>query len=295
MNALSVLGRAARAPARGLSWRASASTLEEISFLPILNIMKGLPVVQEIAPTASSFRAVVDMVKYRTGSLIVMDGSSIAGIVTERDVLDKLPLAVGDSRATPVSTIMTPSASLVTAPPSFTLDKCVQQMKSGVFRHLPIVSKGQTEAVVSMRDIAQQISSALAKKPLASPPLVSELMDAKGTRGCSDMPTSGTVADAVEILRQTKAGSVLVTDGPGFSLFTERDYLTKVAVYDERAPAEIGILEVRRPPRLEPATCVGAPPRPRPQLRRRARRPPPPFRRWRRRAPSSRRWRPTRA
>ena len=42
----------------GNTWRSSASSLEEVSFLPILHVMKGLPVVHETSPQASAFRAV---------------------------------------------------------------------------------------------------------------------------------------------------------------------------------------------------------------------------------------------
>lgn len=104
-----------RAMRRLSTWRAGASTLEEVSFLPILNIMKGLPVVHTVAPSASTFRAVVDMVKYRTGSLMVMKDDQMAGIITERDILDKLSLdVVGESRAKAVEALMTPADSLST-------------------------------------------------------------------------------------------------------------------------------------------------------------------------------------
>ena len=42
----------------------------------------------------SIFRAVVTMAKLRTGALIVRDGATTVGIVTERDVLDKYPFEV---------------------------------------------------------------------------------------------------------------------------------------------------------------------------------------------------------
>jgi len=238
-----------RAMRRLSTWRAGASTLEEVSFLPILNIMKGLPVVHTVAPSASTFRAVVDMVKYRTGSLMVMKDDQMAGIITERDILDKLSLdVVGESRAKAVEALMTPADSLSTAPPNYTLDKCVKQMKSGVFRHLPIIENGEVKACISLRDIAQQVSSGLSKKPMTSPPTVAELMDAKGSGGCIELPASSMVADAVKLMQQTKAGSVLVSSGASsFGLFTERDFLTKVAVYDEVAPSALPISLVSTP------------------------------------------------
>ena len=61
---------------------------------------------------------------------------------------------------------MTGWNQLVTAPPTYTLTKCVNKMRAGVFRHLPIVEGDQVKAVLSMRDIAQQIAAALAKQAL---------------------------------------------------------------------------------------------------------------------------------
>lgn len=121
-------------------------------------------------------------------------------------------------------------------------------MKSGVFRHLPIIENGEVKACISLRDIAQQVSSGLSKKPMTSPPTVAELMDAKGSGGCIELPASSMVADAVKLMQQTKAGSVLVSSGASsFGLFTERDFLTKVAVYDEVAPSALPISLVSTP------------------------------------------------
>ena len=138
------------------SWLESqASSKEHWSFLPILNVMKGGAAVHDIAPTASVFRAVVDMVKYRQGSLLVTEQGEMRGILTERDVLDKLPFGVGASRVATVASIMTPSTGLVTAPPSFTVDKCAKAMRTGVFRHLPITDKGHVKAIISIRGAQQ--------------------------------------------------------------------------------------------------------------------------------------------
>ena len=135
----------------------------------------------------------------------------------------------------------------MTAPPSFSLDKCVKQMKTGVFRHLPIVQKGEVLACVSMRDIAQQVASGLSKKPLPSPPTVADLMDERvGRGGALSLPAKGTVAEAVGMMRESRSGAVLVESrsGRGYGLFTERDYLTKVAAYDESPPTELSVAEV---------------------------------------------------
>ena len=123
-------------------------------------------------------------------------------------------------------------------------------VQGGVFRHLPIVSDGAVKACISMRDVAQQIASGLGKKPLDNPPTVSDLMDVKGQGGCLTLGETGSVSDAVGLMQQSKAGSLLITN-PGsasrYGIFTERDYLTKVAVYGEQSPSEIRIAHVATP------------------------------------------------
>jgi signal-transduction protein with cAMP-binding, CBS, and nucleotidyltransferase domain len=70
-----------------------APTLPPFSFLA-----QGLPAVYHTEPNASAFRAIIDMVKMRSGSLMVSKESEMHGIITERDILDKLPFQVGSSR-----------------------------------------------------------------------------------------------------------------------------------------------------------------------------------------------------
>lgn len=74
---------------------------------------------------------------------------------------------------------MTPKSSLITAPPSFTLDQCIKAMQAGTFRHLPIMEGVGVRAVISMRDIAQHVASALAKAPVGQPTTVRELMEVR--------------------------------------------------------------------------------------------------------------------
>ena len=70
-------------------WRGYKNAL---SLLPIENVAQGRQAARNVAPSASVLRAVVDMVKWRQGSLVVRDGESgpILGTITERDVLERV-------------------------------------------------------------------------------------------------------------------------------------------------------------------------------------------------------------
>lgn len=237
-----------RAARRSFSWRASASHLEEAGRLPVLSALKGLPIVHTASPSSKVQRAIVDMCKYRAGALVVMDEGVLAGIITERDIFNKLSGKVGETRGLRVAELMTPGADLTTACGTTSLDTCVRRMKLGHLRHLPIVQKSSpniVKAIVSMRDIAAAISAALSKKkPLSDPPLLDEL----NLPGAASVGEDDSVADAVSLMRAQRIGSVAVLGPNGeFGLFTERDYLTKVAVYDEKAPAGLMLSQVATP------------------------------------------------
>ena len=104
---------------------------QALSLLPIENIAHGRQAAQSIAPSASVRRAVVDMVKWRQGSLVVRDGEDgpILGTITERDVLERVELVAGAMQATRVDQIMTPRSELASCSTDSALGQCVRKMQ----------------------------------------------------------------------------------------------------------------------------------------------------------------------
>ncbi|HEV8652953.1 MAG TPA: CBS domain-containing protein [Actinomycetes bacterium] len=104
--------------------------------------------------TTSAERAVAEvtsmMVKARVGSAVVMEGSWLAGILTERDVL-RAAASGSDLTKSPVSEWMTRDP--VTATPDMTTGEAAEVMLTGGFRHLPVVEGRELKGVVSIRDI----------------------------------------------------------------------------------------------------------------------------------------------
>lgn len=98
-------------------------------------------------PVAEVARA---MVKARVGSAIVMQGSWLIGILSERDVL-RAAASGKDLTATPASDWMTPDPTI--AAPDSTTEEAAQMMLQGGFRHLPVVEGGEVKGVVSIRDL----------------------------------------------------------------------------------------------------------------------------------------------
>lgn len=91
-----------------------------------------------------------EMVNARVGSAIVMQGSWLIGILSERDVL-RAAASGKDLTASPASEWMTKDPT--TATPDTTSDEAAQLMLQGGFRHLPVVEGREVKGVVSIRDL----------------------------------------------------------------------------------------------------------------------------------------------
>ncbi|MBV9291131.1 MAG: CBS domain-containing protein [Frankiales bacterium] len=101
------------------------------------------------------------MWKKQTGSLLVMDGAELLGIVTERDLM-KAVARGADLDATPVSAVMT--RSVLTVEPHTSLHDAARHMASRWIRHLPVVVDGAVVGMVSQRDLCG-VLAALGAEP----------------------------------------------------------------------------------------------------------------------------------
>jgi CBS domain-containing protein len=90
------------------------------------------------------------MWRNQTGSLLVMDGDQLAGIITERDVLRVVALGADPDTST-VDEAMT--AEVLTVPPETLLTDAARLMANRWIRHLPVTDAGRVLGVVSMRDV----------------------------------------------------------------------------------------------------------------------------------------------
>jgi CBS domain-containing protein len=109
--------------------------------------------VLEIEADTSVFEAVKQMVEANVGSLLVLDGGRIAGIVTERDYLRRVTLEGRTDRETAVREIM--SSPLIVVTPQTTVDECIAVMTDRRIRHLPVVDGGEVVGMVSIGDLVK--------------------------------------------------------------------------------------------------------------------------------------------
>lgn len=107
-----------------------------------------------VAPGTTVAQAAQILSARRIGSLIVSpDGKTLAGIVSERDIVRELgrrgPACMSDT----VDSIMT--AKVVTCARDDRTASVLQRMTDGRFRHMPVVEDGQMVGLISIGDVVK--------------------------------------------------------------------------------------------------------------------------------------------
>jgi CBS domain-containing protein len=108
-----------------------------------------------IHPEATVFDAVAKMAENDIGSLIVMDGEGLVGIITERHYARNVVLKGRTSPATLVQEIM--ERQVITARPEQSVEECMVIMTVQRVRHLPVSEGGKIIGIVSIGDLVKSI------------------------------------------------------------------------------------------------------------------------------------------
>jgi len=107
--------------------------------------------VYTVNPSSTVGEAVALMAQHRVGSMIVMDGTRLAGIFTERDTVRAISHSY-DAPSHEVSSWMT--SDPMTVGPDDQAEDALKTMLDRGFRHLPVVADGEVIGIVSIRDLA---------------------------------------------------------------------------------------------------------------------------------------------
>jgi CBS domain-containing protein len=107
--------------------------------------------VRAIAPDETVLAAAQRMNDDRIGSLLVMRGSTLVGIVTERDVLTRVVAARRDPATTAVAAVMT--ADPITGSPETSMGAARNIMREKRIRHLPVCDNERLVGMVSIGDL----------------------------------------------------------------------------------------------------------------------------------------------
>lgn len=109
-----------------------------------------------IEPEATVYDAIFKMDELDIGALVVLDGSDLAGILTERDYMKRIALEGRSSQTTSVQTIMT--RDVVCVDPDYTVRESMAIMTDVRCRHLPVIKNGLASGLVSIGDCVQHLT-----------------------------------------------------------------------------------------------------------------------------------------
>jgi CBS domain-containing protein len=106
--------------------------------------------VKTAAPTDTFDHVATVLRENGISSVVVVEGGKLAGIVTERDLVN-LVADGGDPRATTVSERM--SKELDTVDPKTDIAEAAGHMARLKIRHLPVLQDGELAGIISIRDL----------------------------------------------------------------------------------------------------------------------------------------------
>lgn len=106
--------------------------------------------VATVSDQARVAEAAEAMVRGRCGSVLILSGTTLMGILTKWDVL-RAAAAREDLTSAKVQDWMTPDP--VTVTPDTDSADAAQMMISQGFRHLPVVSGNRVEGIVRLREV----------------------------------------------------------------------------------------------------------------------------------------------
>lgn len=108
-----------------------------------------------IEPEDPVLEAIRMMADRHVGALLVMRGTALAGIVSERDYARKVVLLGRSSAETPVWQIM--SSPVVTVSLDTSVQDCMRLMTERRIRHLPVVEGDRVLGMISIGDLVKTV------------------------------------------------------------------------------------------------------------------------------------------
>ena len=91
----------------------------------------------------------------RIGAIVLMDDNgNVAGIISERDVVRVIGSTGMSAMAQPIAEIMT--LKVKTCDEATSVDKAMEMMTHGRFRHLPVCEGGRLVGLISIGDVVKR-------------------------------------------------------------------------------------------------------------------------------------------
>jgi CBS domain-containing protein len=113
--------------------------------------------VETIGKDESTFSAAEKMTSKGISCLIVMEGETLVGIITRRDILEKVLVQMKDPKETKVSDVMSSPVMTVTSDKEMTA--VIGIMKINHIKQVPIVEGEKMVGIVTQTDFVKKINT----------------------------------------------------------------------------------------------------------------------------------------
>jgi CBS domain-containing protein len=108
-----------------------------------------------VGPGENVYSAIKKMADMDVGSVLVMDGPMLVGILTERDYARNIALKGRSSPQTLVRDIM--STRVASVEPDTTVEDCMTLMTKKRVRYLPVIEDETVVGVISIGDLVKSV------------------------------------------------------------------------------------------------------------------------------------------
>jgi CBS domain-containing protein len=121
----------------------------------ITDVLRGKGTQVVTVPPDTKVRALLDVLaEHRIGAVVVSaDGTSVGGIVSERDIVRAFAKRGAAVMSEPVTEIYTADVHTIT--PDISLDEVLRMMTERRIRHAPVVVDGTLRGIVSIGDVVK--------------------------------------------------------------------------------------------------------------------------------------------
>lgn len=111
--------------------------------------------VYSVNSTRTVYEALKVMGEKNIGAILIIDGSELKGILSERDYARKIVLKDKSSKETLVDEIM--ESTVFTVKLSDNLEDCMELMSTKRIRHLPVLEEEIVVGIISISDVVKAI------------------------------------------------------------------------------------------------------------------------------------------
>jgi malate dehydrogenase (oxaloacetate-decarboxylating) len=105
----------------------------------------------------SVFDSCKQLSKNKVGSLVVMDNDIPVGIITEKDLIEKLIMQNRDPKKTKVTEIMTSNIKTIHA--LAPIEKAVKMMEENKIKKLPVILNNEIVGIITETDMTKTIEA----------------------------------------------------------------------------------------------------------------------------------------